>query len=61
MNVAELNTFCRLNDLIYKEDEYRKGQTHYHFIDYENKEKVYSYFEITDSLRALHCKTSPTS
>jgi len=61
MQVAELNTFCRLNDLIYKEDELKNGQTHYHFIDFKNKERVYSHFEISDSLRTLQCRTSPTS
>jgi hypothetical protein len=61
MQVSELNTFCRLNDLVYKEDELRDGHTHYHFIDYANNERVYSYFEISDALRQMHCRTSLTS
>jgi hypothetical protein len=41
MNVPKLNTFCRLNDLVFVEIGSKKGEEVFWFLDATNKRKSY--------------------
>jgi len=50
LKVATINTFCRKYDLIFVETGRRNNEETYRFIDYDNKNRVYSTSEILDKL-----------
>lgn len=61
MSVHELNTFCRLRDLVYVEETRMNNEPALRFIDFENNKRVFLTEEVKEHLRSMLCETSHRS
>lgn len=61
MRMYDLNTFCRLCDLVYVEDLYKNHELVHTFLDFESNRKTFTPGEIRKILRENYCATSSNS